>query len=86
MMAPRRRPYGEAMSSDRTGLLIIRAWIEEGSDEPLRASVRHTTDVSVGIEHAAPLTDADATADMVRLWLREVLSNRQPFEDSTPAH
>ena len=74
------------MSSDRTGLLIIRAWIEEGSEEPLRASVRLTTDLAVGIERSVTLTDADATADMVRLWLREVLSNRQPFEDSTPAH
>ena len=72
------------MYRDRTGLLIIRAWVEQGSDEPLRASVRHTTDVSVGIEHAATLTDADATADMVRLWLREVLSARRPVEDTNP--
>ena len=81
-MAP---PYGGAMPNERTGLLIIRAWIEEGSEEPLRASVRLTTDLAVGIERSVTLTDADATADLVRLWLRDVLSARRPIEDSNPA-
>jgi hypothetical protein len=35
--------------------------------------VRHTTDVSLGFERAVTLTDADATVDLVRTWLREVL-------------
>ena len=61
------------MANDRTSLLTIRVWAEKGSLEPLRASVRHTTDVSLGFERAVTLTDADATVDLVRKWLREVL-------------
>ena len=64
------------MAHDPTSLLIIRVWVEEGSARSLRAFVRHTTDVSAGFEHAETLTDADATADLVRLWLRDVLSER----------
>jgi len=62
------------MAHDPTSLLIIRAWFEEGSEKSLRAFVRHTTDVSAGLEHAVTLTDADATVDLVRLWLRDALS------------
>ena len=62
------------MSTDRTGLLIIRVWVEDGSEEPLRASVRHTTDVAVGFEETITLTDLDVTAEFVRRWLREILS------------
>ena len=64
------------MAHDPTSLLIIRAWVEPGSERSLRAFVRHTRDVSVGFEHAETLTDADATAEVVRLWLRDVLSER----------
>jgi hypothetical protein len=38
------------MALYRTGLLIIRAWIEKGSRKPLRAHIRATTDVSKGFE------------------------------------
>jgi hypothetical protein len=64
------------MAHDPTSLLIIRAWVEEGSEKSLRAFVRHTTDVSVGFEHAETLTDVDAATELVRLWLRNVLSER----------
>jgi hypothetical protein len=48
------------MAHDPTSLLIIRVWVEEGSQKPLRAFVRHTSDVSAGFEHAETLTDAVA--------------------------
>ena len=62
------------MPHDRTGLLIIRVWVEDGSEAPLRASVRHTRDVAEGFQYATTLTDPDATAQVVRLWLRDVLT------------
>ena len=34
------RPAGEEMVTRRTGLLIIRAWVEDGSAERLRAQIR----------------------------------------------
>ncbi len=62
------------MPSDRTGLLIIRAWIEEGSSEPLRAQVRISTDVSSGIERTLTLVRADAVGVTVQEWLADILS------------
>jgi len=61
------------MSTDRTGLLIIRAWIEEGSSEPLRVQVRICTDVATGLEHTLTTTRADAVCAAVREWLDEML-------------
>ena len=62
------------MASDRTALLIIRAWTEEGSSEPLRAHIRLTSDVSSGIDRTLTLAQADAVCATVREWLAEVLS------------
>jgi hypothetical protein len=56
----------------RTGLLIIRAWTEPGSSSPLRAQVRLTTDVSLGLEHSQTLTQPDAVVEVVRAWLLEM--------------
>jgi len=63
------------METDRTGLLIIRAWVEEGSSEPLRAEVRISTDVSAGFERTLNLARADAVCATVEEWLREILSD-----------
>ena len=59
-------------ASDRTGLLIIRAWTEPGSTEPLRAQVRVTNDVSSPFERAVTLTRPEAVGAMVQDWLAEM--------------
>jgi hypothetical protein len=58
----------------RTGLLIIRAWVEPGSTSPLRAQIRSTTDVSQGFEHSLTVAQAEATMEAVRAWLSEMLA------------
>ena len=63
------------MSTDNTGLLIIRAYVERGSSAPLRAEVRLTSDVSAGIEQTIILADADRVADVVRGWLDDILED-----------
>ena len=73
-----RRAGNDAMSSDRTGLLIIRAWIEEGSSEPLRAQVRLSTDVSTGFERTLTLARPEAVCDTVQEWLADILSEAAP--------
>jgi len=65
-----------------TGLLIIRAWLEEGSAAPLRAHVRLTTDVSAGIEHTMTLTRSEAVNAAVEAWLSDIVNGRCP--DSAP--
>ena len=57
------------MPSDRVGLLILRAWTEEGSSEPLRVHFRVTSDVASGVERETNLADIDGVCDSVREWL-----------------
>jgi hypothetical protein len=57
-----------------TGLLIIRAYIENGSSAPLRAQIRLTSDVSAGIERSLTLADKDVVAEVVRSWLEDILN------------
>jgi len=61
------------VDSSRTGLLIIRAWVEEGSGEPLRAHVRITGDVSQGIQRTFTVVTAAGVAEVVDTWLEDVL-------------
>ena len=55
------------------GLLIIRAWVEEGSDERLRAEVRITNDVSAGIQRTVTLARPEEVRAAVDAWLAGVL-------------
>ena len=76
------QPGATSPRSDKTGLLIIRAWVEEGSSEPLRADVRATTDVSAGIERSVTLAHAKEVGAAVQKWLAEILGERDPVEPS----
>ena len=58
----------------RMGLLIIRAWIEPGSSEPLRATVRTTDDVNDGLERPVTLADRDRVCSLVDAWLGRVIT------------
>ncbi len=64
----------QAFTSDRPGLLIIRAWIEEGSSEPLRVQVRVANDVSAGFDRVLMLSRADAVCATVGEWLDDLVS------------
>ncbi|MEA2828961.1 MAG: hypothetical protein QOG43_3400 [Actinomycetota bacterium] len=66
------------MPTDRTGLLIIRAWIEEGSEEPLRAQVRIIDDVSAGVERTQALARVEEVVATVQAWLADFLSGQLP--------
>lgn len=60
--------------SDRTGVLILRAWLEEGSSEPLRVQIRSTTDVSAGEERSVTLSRRDSIRTAVEDWLDEFVA------------
>ena len=66
------------MAPDRTGLLIIRAWIEQGSSKPLRAHIRLTNDVAVGFASETTLADVAAVSTVVEAWLQDVLLDGKP--------
>lgn len=61
------------MLHGRTGLLIIRAYLEAESSSPLRAEIRLTSDVSAGIERTVTLIDRERVAEVVRGWLDEIM-------------
>ncbi len=63
------------MVSDQTALLIIRAWAQQDSPEPLRANIRLTTDVSIGFQRSLTLARPDAIKAAVDAWLHEIQAN-----------
>jgi hypothetical protein len=60
--------------ADPTGLMVIRAWVEEGSSEPLRVQMRLTTDVSKGYQRTIVLSDIQAASAAVEGWLADVMA------------
>lgn len=66
------------MVSDRTGLLIIRAWIEEGSSEPLRAHIRISDDVADGFRHTVTVCRPEEVRAEVEEWLAQILDDANP--------
>ncbi len=62
------------VNDDPTALMIIRAWIEPGSSDPLRAHIRISADVSAGIERTLTLARPEAVVATVQDWLAEIVS------------
>jgi hypothetical protein len=71
------------MARTRTGLFVIRAWVEPGSSLPLRAQVRSTTDVSFGIERSLTLAHMDAVVETLQGWLSEMLAGSDAAGDDS---
>jgi hypothetical protein len=61
------------MPTHRTGLLIVRAWVESGSADPLRANVRVADDVEAGTERSVTLAKPALVADLVETWLQGIV-------------
>ena len=58
------------------GLLVIRVWVEEGSERPLRAEVKSTSDTRLGFDRQATLSEAEAVVALISAWLQETLNTR----------
>jgi len=65
------------MPSHRTGLLIIRAWVEPGSTDPLRAQIRVTNDISTGIERTVALAESETVMELVDEWLQAIVESTE---------
>jgi hypothetical protein len=64
-------PSMKTASSDRTGMLIVRLWIEGSPQTGLRARITRTLDTS-GPEHAVAIAaTADDVYAIVRTWVEE---------------
>jgi hypothetical protein len=69
------------MVTRRTGLLIIRAWVEDGSTERLRAQIRVTDDLATGIHRSITLVQPDTVGELVDTWLHGILSTAAADSD-----
>jgi hypothetical protein len=69
------------VTASRTGLFIIRAWVEPGSSSPLRVQIRLTTDVSQGFAQDLTVALEEAVVAAVRAWLSELLAGSSTVED-----
>ena len=58
------------------GLLVIRAWVEEGSEQPLRVVIRLTGDSWRGYERELALSDPVRVQAVVREWLADVAGHQ----------
>jgi hypothetical protein len=67
----------------RSGLFIIRAWVEPGSSSPLRAQIRLTTDVSLGFQHSLTVAQEDAVVEAIQAWLSEMLTGSHDVGDDS---
>jgi hypothetical protein len=72
------------MAPDRTGLMIIRAWVEPGSARPLRAHLRFTTDVSSAFDSEVTLAEIEHVSSTVQTWLEDVLAEPVSEDESAP--
>ncbi|MDE3725286.1 hypothetical protein PWG71_28230 [Nocardiopsis sp. N85] len=63
------------MDIHRTGLMVLRVWVEEGSERPLRVDVRQTSDPALGFRGERTLTDVDHVLAVVRRFLESGGSN-----------
>lgn len=63
------------MTTERTGLLIIRAWTEAGSCKPLRAQIRVSSDVGAGFDRTLTVARAEEVVAVVQEWLAEIVQN-----------
>jgi hypothetical protein len=61
------------MGNDSGGVLLIRAWIEQGSAEPLRARIQATIGLSQAPASSHALAGVDDVLEVVRAWLQQIL-------------
>jgi hypothetical protein len=62
------------MAVGDVGLLVIRAWVEEGSERPLRAEVRVTADRGRGFERELVFSEPAPVEQVVGEWLADLLA------------
>jgi hypothetical protein len=67
--------------STGTGLLAIRAWCEEGSENPLRVEIRLADDVAAGFRSTMTTVHAEVVVEAVRAFLATVVCASQGDPD-----
>jgi hypothetical protein len=71
-----------AATSERTGVLVMRAWVE-AEESMLRARITGRLDVTAPHETSFAVVGVDSAAEVVRGWLEEL--ERGPVSSVTEA-
>lgn len=64
----------KTQSRDRTGILIVRLWIEERSHEGFRARITQTLDSASPDELMATAATPEDLYDVVKTWVEQFVS------------
>ena len=59
--------------TQRTGVLVLRVWLEDGEHDALRARITETLDISTPAEIEKAAVGEDEILRAVRVWLRSFL-------------
>jgi hypothetical protein len=62
------------LPAERTGVLVIRAWIESNGQDGLRARITWTLDVTEQGEVSTAASTPEAITEVVAEWLRAFLA------------
>jgi hypothetical protein len=60
-------------SSKRTGVLVVRIWLENDPEAPLRARVSRSLDLDTAPVEELTVASAEEVAELVRDWLEAFL-------------
>jgi hypothetical protein len=63
------------MPREPVGLLIIRIWMEQGSPEPFRATIRTTADVGSAAPVTVSVAEPDEVVSAVRRFIQQIAQN-----------
>jgi hypothetical protein len=62
------------MAITPAALLVIRAWLEEGAERPLRVEVRLTADAGRGFERELAFSQPEPVQALVGAWLADLIA------------
>jgi len=54
---------------DRTGVLVVRVWVEVHPEQGLRARITETNDIVAGRQRSVAVASVDEVVEIVRAWL-----------------
>ena len=65
----------KSFASDRTGVLIVRLWLEVDHQQSLRARITQSLDSMVGERSVAVAASADDVCAVVRKWVEDFVGS-----------
>jgi hypothetical protein len=69
------RPPQDRTTPERTGILVVRVWLEQGAPGRLRARLTQTADLGDPSTTLATAADVPGVCAAVEAWLRQFLDS-----------